>query len=90
MLATVSQSRGDGRLDTGLERGRRPPTIRRFAAPVGSELAGVTARRARGLQARLEVGRSDDPLEHEADRVAERLTAAPPGRLQRACACGGS
>jgi hypothetical protein len=90
MLATVSQSRGDGRLDTGLERGRRPPTIRRFAAPVGSELAGVTARRARGFQARLEVGRSDDPLEHEAERVAERLTTAPPGRLRRTCACGGT
>jgi hypothetical protein len=38
----------------------------------------------------LEVGRSDDPLEHEAERVAERLTTAPPGRLRRTCACGGA
>ena len=58
---------------------------------MGHELAAVTARRGPGSQAKLEVGRSDDPLEHEADRVAERLTAAPgPGRLRRACACGGT
>jgi hypothetical protein len=90
MLATVSQSRSDDRPDPGLERGRRPPASRQPAARAVSELAAVTARRAPGVQAQLEIGRSEDPLEHEADRVAERLTAAPAGGLRRACACGGT
>jgi len=38
------------------------------------------------------VGRTDDPLEHEAERVAARIASspAPVGLLQRACACGGA
>ena len=90
MFATVSQSRSDNRPEPGVIRGRALGLGDRAAAPALSELAAVTARRGPGLQARLELGRSDDPLEHEADRVAERLTAATPGRLQRACACGGT
>jgi hypothetical protein len=41
----------------------------------------------------LRIAAATDPLEHEADRVAERAlapSAAPPGILQRACACGGT
>jgi hypothetical protein len=49
-------------------------------------LAAVAARPGPGV---LEVGRVDDPLEHEAERVAERLTATTPGR-RRTCACGGT
>ena len=90
MVASVSERRSADRPDSGVARGRRPEAARR-ALPLVSELAEVTARRAPGPRARLELGRSDDPLEHEADRVAERLTAAPgPGRLRRACACGGT
>lgn len=50
------------------------------------------------LQAKPEVGRTDDPLEHEADRVADQVirmpatgvsVAATPPRIQRECAvCG--
>lgn len=55
------------------------------------------------LQAKLEIGPVDDPLEREADRVAEHVmrmpdpsTAASPARsgavpeVQRKCSCGGS
>ena len=68
MFAPVSESRSADRPDPAVGRGRRPEAGRRAAAPAGSELAAVTARRAQGIQARLEIGRSDDPLEHEADR----------------------
>jgi hypothetical protein len=40
----------------------------------------------------LRIGLVDDPVEHEANRVAERLVGspAPGGLLQRVCACGGT
>ncbi len=48
-------------------------------------------RRRLPLQAKLELGRSDDPLEHEADRVADQVLQAPsPGALlQRSPRRGG-
>ncbi len=54
-------------------------------------------RRPAGLQAKLAVGAVDDPLEHEADRVAARVmglpasplavTAAPPAISRKCAAC---
>jgi hypothetical protein len=43
------------------------------------------------VQRTLKVGSSDDPLEREADHVADRLMHAPDsGVVQRTCDCGGS
>lgn len=55
------------------------------------------------MQAKLEVGAVDDPLEHEADRVAEQVMRVPDAAsrsntsvsgggpaLRRKCSCGGS
>ena len=58
------------------------------------------ARRLPGpIQAKLRIGAVNDPLEHEADRVADQVmrlpapelavAAAPGGILRRKCACGG-
>lgn len=41
-----------------------------------------------GIQRKLAVGAVDDPLEREADRIAESVVAG--STLQRKCACGGS
>ena len=46
--------------------------------------------RATLLQRKLAVGQVDDPLEHEADRVAEQVMRMPEPALQRKCACGGA
>jgi Domain of unknown function (DUF4157)/A nuclease of the HNH/ENDO VII superfamily with conserved WHH len=45
--------------------------------------------RSGALHAKLAVGSPDDPLEKEADAVAERVTRAPAPTLRRKCACGG-
>ena len=70
------------------DRGDRPRTLSPPIAslfPVGSQL----------MQAKLAVGRTDDPLEHEADRIADELMrlpdpgasiAAAPLRLRPKCA----
>src|SRR4029453_1725944 len=51
------------------------------------------------IQRKLTIGSVDDPLEHEADRVAEQVMRMPaPGEpigssaplVQRKCACGGT
>jgi hypothetical protein len=43
------------------------------------------------LQRTLQIGRTDDPLEHEADRVAREVLRMPaPARRDGRCACGGS
>ncbi len=56
----------------------------------GHELLAVAGRRVPAMQATLEVGPVDDPLEREADRVAERVMRMPePGTVRRKCACGG-
>ena len=41
------------------------------------------------IQAKLEVGAVDDPLEHEADRVADHVMRMSEPQLQHACPCGG-
>ncbi|MGF6870982.1 DUF4157 domain-containing protein [Paraburkholderia sp. MM5477-R1] len=43
--------------------------------------------RSTGLHAKLAVGRPDDPLEEEADRVADRVMRMPGPGLQGKCAC---
>lgn len=51
----------------------------------------VPARAAPPQQAPIEIGRTDDPAEHEADRVAAELLRMPdPHAALRRCACGGS
>jgi hypothetical protein len=45
--------------------------------------------RSGALHAKLAVGAADDPLEREADAVAERVTRAPAPKLRRKCDCGG-
>ena len=42
------------------------------------------------IQPSLRIGAVDDPLEHEADRVADRVTRAGSASLQRSCSCEGS
>ncbi|HEU4775791.1 MAG TPA: DUF4157 domain-containing protein [Telluria sp.] len=42
------------------------------------------------LQTKLTIGEPGDAFEQEADRVAEQTMRMPEGRLQRACACGGT
>jgi len=45
--------------------------------------------RSGALHAKLAVGAPDDPLEKQADQVADRVMRAPAPRLQRKCDCGG-
>src|SRR5215211_4472511 len=40
------------------------------------------------IQPKLMIGPVNDPLEHEADRVADQVMRMPEKQLQRACACG--
>jgi hypothetical protein len=40
------------------------------------------------IQPKLMIGRVNDPLEHEADRVADQVMRMPDKQQQRACACG--
>lgn len=44
--------------------------------PAGGECPAC-AKKKIGLQRKLRIGASNDPLEHEADRVADQVTAAP-------------
>src|ERR1700722_9276667 len=74
--------------------------IRMFAR--GEDEAGWRQPKRLPLQAKLKVGAVNDPLEREADRVAELVTRMPDRKatpatvsnasrsLQRKCACGGS
>jgi outer membrane protein OmpA-like peptidoglycan-associated protein len=75
----------------------------RFAAVAGDGGSGQEPPPLRSpIQAKLEVGAVNDPLEHEADRLAEQVLRMPePGpqatklsasypAVRRKCACGGS
>ncbi len=42
------------------------------------------------IQRKLAVGEVSDPLEHEADRVADQVMRMPEHRLQRKCSCEGT
>jgi len=77
----------------------RPLKLQRKCACGASTPSGETCDECKGkLQTKLAVGTVDDPLEHEADRVAERVmaSAAPEGigdapvRVQRAGGEGAS
>jgi hypothetical protein len=41
------------------------------------------------LQKMMMIGAADDPLEREADRVAEQVMRTPESQLERSCPCGG-
>ena len=48
------------------------------------------ARAAGTIQTKLTINKQGDRYEQEADRVADKLTAAPESHTSPACACGGS
>ena len=88
--ATVPPDHGAA---VGLRRrveGREPVQRRSIDTGYGDIVGAASALRSRGavVQAKLTVGRTDDPLEHEADRVADAVLRMPsPGsagaRVQR-------
>jgi outer membrane protein OmpA-like peptidoglycan-associated protein len=73
-------------------------------APVGhgNHIRANALQPSRILQAKLAIGKSNDPFEHEADRVANEVMGMPSKRnvgslhtasdrmVQRKCACGGA
>jgi hypothetical protein len=67
----------------------RGAAARAPASPLAHELEEVAARRP-PVQAKLEVGAADDPLEREADRLADAVAGGEVagGIVQRTCACG--
>jgi hypothetical protein len=67
------------------------PTAPERSLAAGHELLAVVGRRATAPQGEIELGRTDDPQEREADLVAERVMGmSAPGPLRRTCACGGT
>src|SRR5262245_6392562 len=57
-----------------------PPARRLRPKVAGQAIPDPTwSQLARGVQAKLKVGAKGDPLEQEADAVAERVVAGPPG-----------
>ena len=66
------------------EAGVAPPAGPRSAFETTTAPAPVALPPGTRLQRRLRVGAANDPLEHEADRVAEQVMRAP-----SPCACGG-
>jgi hypothetical protein len=72
-------------------RAPRKPARQRVRNACGSELGAVAGGRMLPLQAKLEVGSVDDPLEHEAERVARQVMRMPSsGGSPPRCACGGT
>lgn len=61
----------------------------RFPAQLGEAVKGRRSIPLSSLQAKLTVGKSDDPLEQEADRMAAQVMRVSEPQLQRTCACGG-
>ena len=57
--------------------GQPPATSHEWRPADAHELITVTGRRSQPLQAELVVGRSDDPAEHEAERVAAQVMRMP-------------
>src|SRR5215472_4048044 len=55
----------------------RPPSTQWPALGNQAALRTLRAPPAPVMQRKLEVGRADDPLEHEADRVAEQVMRMP-------------
>lgn len=72
-------------------RAPRKPARQRVRDTCVSELGAVAGGRMLPLQAKLEVGSVDDPLEHEAERVARQVMRMPSsGGSPPRCACGGT
>ena len=67
---------------------RMAPTLQAQRAHVRGTLGRHAAQPAPLIQAKLRVGAVDDPLEHEADRVADRVMRMPEPAVQRACCAG--
>jgi hypothetical protein len=83
-LATASRP-GPARLPAARPRAATEPT---FQPELGNQ-AVQWLWRTGALHAKLTVGAPDDPLEKEADAVADRATRSPAPRLRRQCDCGG-
>lgn len=76
---------------SAVARAFRKPAAQQGRGVGGSELGAVARGRMVPLQAKLEVGPVDDPLEHEADRVARQVMRMPAsGTPPARCACGGT
>lgn len=96
-IGRTEQRDGRARLVTAAFQPRRlapkpkHQALRASPPPAARHALDALAVRGAILQRRLEVGRSDDPLEHEAERIAERVTANLPiaPNVQRRCSCGG-
>jgi hypothetical protein len=72
-------------------RAARKPAARHAGRAGGSELGAIARSRMLPLQAKLEVGAVDDPLEHEAERIAREVMRMPAsGGSPARCACGGT
>ena len=67
---------------------RMAPTLQAQRAHVRGTLGRHAAQPAPLIQPKLRVGAVDDPLEHEADRVADRVMRMPEPAVQRACCAG--
>jgi Domain of unknown function (DUF4157) len=59
-------------------------------AKAGPARGMVTRQAARPVRFKLEVGAVNDPVEHEAERVARRVLRQPTGERPARCACGGT
>ncbi len=66
------------------------PVVRAPRAERSSQMPNGPGRLPWFVQPSLRIGAVDDPLEHEAERVADRVTQAGSASLQRSCACEGS
>lgn len=65
----LSQAKGHGTLQRKCGCGSH--------TPAGGECSACTAKKKIGLQRKLKIGASNDPLEREADRVADQVMAMP-------------
>ena len=67
---------------------RMAPALQAHRAHVRGTLGRHPAQPAPLIQTKLRVGAVDDPLEHEADRLADRVMRMPEPTVQRACCAG--
>jgi Domain of unknown function (DUF4157) len=67
---------------------RMAPTLQAHRAHVRGTLGRHAAQPAPLIQPKLRVGAVDDPAEHEADRLADRVMRLPEPAVQRACCAG--
>ncbi len=72
--------------ESNASRGAIPPTVRETVDSVGEQTVPVARALQGALQPKLAIGHVDDPLEHEADRVADHVLHMPDAIAQRQCA----